>query len=338
VKSDETVAGGAARDRMVGGGPVFARFEAALAQVAPSDVTVLIQGESGSGKNLAARVLHELSGRAAGPFVEVHLAALAPTLIESELFGHEAGAFTGAREARRGRFERADRGTLVLDGVEHLPNEVQAKLLRVLQERTVEPLGAEEPRPVDLRLVATSTADLAGLAAAGRFREDLYYRLAVVRLEVPPLRARPEDLPALAERLIARAALRLGVGRRPLSPDALARLCEHPWPGNVRELENALERVLILVDPLGDGALAAHGRRSGPAIAARELDFLREAVDGVPERIARETLAHGIALETLERAVLDLALREHHGNVAAAARRLGLTRRAFEYRLAKGAP
>ena len=239
---------------MVGRSPAHLRFASGLERVAAADVTVLIQGESGSGKNLAARALHELSPRAALPFVEVDLASLAPTLIESELFGHVAGAFTGARDARRGRFERAGGGTLVLDAIEYLPNEIQAKLLRVLQERVVEPLGAEEGFPIDLRVVATSTADLATLVREGRFREDLYYRLAVVVLEVPPLRARLEDLEELSARMIATGAARLGVPERRLSAGALERLRAHAWPGNLRELENALERALVLVDGRARGA------------------------------------------------------------------------------------
>jgi two-component system response regulator HydG len=304
---------------MIGACEAFRRLERELAQVAPSDVTVLIRGESGSGKNLAARVLHERSARAAGPRVEVHLAALAPTLLEAELFGHEPGAFTGARAARRGRFELADGGTLVLDGIEGLPLEIQPKLLRVLQEREVEPLGAEVARPIDVRIVATSAASLAGRVREGRFREDLYYRLAVVEIEVPPLRARLDDLPALGAALLARGAERHGVPLRRISDGALERLRAHAWPGNLRELENALERVLLL--PAEPGA--------GAPIAAAELVFLSEAAEGVPGRLAREALAHGIDLPALERALCELALREAHGNLAAAARVLGLTRRAF---------
>ena len=299
-------------------------FRSDLERVAASDVPVLVEGESGSGKNRAARRLHQLSPRRAGPLVEVDLSALSPTLIEAELFGHEEGAFTGATRARTGRFARAAGGTLVLDGVERLHEALQGKLLRALLERVVAPLGAERPIPVDVRVVATSSSDLAALARARRFREDLYYRLAVVRLIVPALRERAVELPFLARELIAGIAARSGVAPRTLSAGALERLAAHPWPGNVRELENALERVLVLARG-GDPAGAA-------PIDAEELSFLGESTAGVPERIAREALAHGIDLARFEQALLAAALQESRGNVAAAARAVGLTRRAFELR------
>jgi len=297
-------------------------FEHDLAAAAASDVTVVLEGEHGSGKSRAARALHGQSPRAAAPLVEVDLGALAPSLIEAELFGHEEGAFTGATCARLGRFRRADGGTLVLDGVEGLPAEAQGKLLRVLQERTVEPLGVERPVPVDVRVVATCAVDLAAEVAAGRFREDLFYRLAVVRLVVPPLRERPDQLVALARELTASVAERLGVPARDLSEEALARLAEHPWPGNVRELENALERVAVL------GA-------EGDEVSSDELGFLDEAVDGAAERLATEARAHGVGLDDLTRAVLEGALAAARDNASAAARSVGLSRRAFEYRLGK---
>src|SRR5688572_1480908 len=183
---------------MIGSSTAIEAFRTRLAQVAAAGATVLLRGESGVGKGLAARRLHAWSPRAKGPLVEVSLAALAPTLIEGELFGHVPGAFTGAVRARTGRFRQAHTGTLVLDDVDTLPIEVQVKLLRVLQERTVEPVGAESGESVDVRLVATTQADLRAAVESGRFRRDLYYRLAVVELELPPLRARVEDIPALA--------------------------------------------------------------------------------------------------------------------------------------------
>jgi DNA-binding NtrC family response regulator len=201
-----------------GPSPALEAFREALSRVGKGDATVLLGGESGTGKSRAAALLHHMGPRSAGPLVEVHLGALGTTLIESELFGHEAGAFTDARRARLGRFRQADGGTLVLDDVDLLPAASQVKLLRVLQERRVEPVGAEKDVPVDVRIVATTARDLAAEAAAGRFRQDLYWRLAVVPLEVPPLRARVEDLPGLVEVLLERTAARLGRPAKKLSP------------------------------------------------------------------------------------------------------------------------
>jgi DNA-binding NtrC family response regulator len=314
--------------------PSLGRFAEEIRRVAASDVTLLIEGESGSGKNLAARAAHVGSPRAANVYHEVQLTALTPTLVEAELFGHEAGAFTGADRARVGRFLRAQHGTLVLDGIECLPLELQVKLLRVLQERAVEPLGGEQPIPLDVRVIALSNRDLESEVRGGRFREDLYYRLAVVKLRVPPLRARADDLPELARHYLARAAQRLGVAERMLAPSALDRLRAHAWPGNLRELENALERVSILaprLDAPSNESARGTAPSSGP-IEAAELDFLAEASAGMADDLARRALAHGVGLEDLERALLAQALSEQRGNMSAAARRLGLSRRAFEHR------
>ncbi len=301
-------------------------------QLARSEATVLIEGESGSGKGRVAEAIHRLGPRSEGPLVEVDLAALSPTLVEAELFGHEEGAFTDAHRSRLGRFRRAEGGTVVLDDVPCLPLELQSKLLRVLQERAVEPVGAEEAIPIDVRVLATSSLDLRGEVDAGRFREDLYYRLAVVPLRVPPLRARLADLPELVRSLGARLAPRLGVAPRELEPAALERLARHSWPGNVRELENALERVLALIPSSPDDPTGSAGP---PPVAPEELDFLEETVRGVAEELTRTALAHGLTAAEMERALLEQALREQRGNVSAAARQVGLTRRAFEYRLAR---
>lgn len=305
-------------------------FDAALERVARSGsrgdapTGVLLTGETGSGKTRAARRLHDLSDRADGPFVVAHLAGLTPTLLEGELFGHVEGAFTGASGARRGRFQRADGGTIVLEAVETLALPLQVKLLRVLQERVVEPVGAETVVPVDARVVATTSLDLTRAVEEGEFREDLYYRLAVVLLDVPPLRVRARSRPGGFSRIcmdsLQAVAKRCGVPPRPLSPDAVERLAEHPWPGNFRELENALERVLVLAPEGAD------------AIEPKEFAFLDEAVAGRADELARAALAHGVGAADLERAMIDAALEEERGNVAAAARRLGLTRRAFDYR------
>ncbi len=302
-------------------------FASELERVASSDVSVLIVGEHGSGKTRAARQLHAASTRADGPMVVADLGALSPTLIESELFGHEAGAFTGADRERQGRFRRAGGGTLLLNGVQSVPLELQGKLLRVLQERMVEPLGAEQPVPVDVRVVATASRDLQLDVQAGRFREDLYYRLAVVVLHVPPLRERRAQLPELAREIGARVARRVGVPERVLSTQAMERLAAHAWPGNVRELENALERVMVLAHP---------ERAGGPEpVAAEEFDFLDDAVSGAAERVARDALSNGLTLDQVAHAMFDAALEEQHGNLSGAARSLGLSRRAFDYRLSK---
>ena len=294
-------------------------FEARLRQVATSPASVLLEGESGSGKSAAARRLHAGGGRARGPLVEVSLAALSPTLVEAELFGHEEGAFTGAHKRRAGRFQRADGGTLVLDGIESLGADLQVKLLRVLQEQVVEPLGGEEVR-IDVRVIATSTRDLQAEVEAGRFREDLYYRLAVITLRVPPLRVRLDELEELLRHFLDEASRRLKVEPREFSPDALEALRAHSWPGNLRELENAVERVLVL---------APEGR--GPVDAA-ELAFLGEESRDEARELAARALALGLTVEELERAMIEEALSEQRGNLSAAARQLGLSRRALDYR------
>ena len=316
-------------------------FEAKLARVAASvaapstapgtgstlgaaPATVLLTGESGSGKSRAARRFHDLSGRRAGPFVTVHLAGLASTLLEGELFGHEAGAFTGAVGAREGRFVRASGGTIVLEAIETLALDLQVKLLRVLQERVVEPLGSEEFHEVDVQVIATTAKDLRLAVDEGRFREDLYYRLAVVPIEVPPLRTRTggPGFAAACEGLLVAIAYRAMVPIRSISKEALAVLAAHPWPGNFRELENAIERILVL------GA-------SSDSITIDEVAFLAEGLRGRAEEIAQEALSSGVGLEDLESAIMSAALAQEKGNVSAAARCIGLSRRAFSYRLKK---
>jgi DNA-binding NtrC family response regulator len=312
-------------DAMIGTSTAFEAFRARLGLVAPTPATVLLVGESGCGKGLAAREVHAASRVAGGPCIEVGLAALAPTLFEAELFGHVQGAFTGADRGRLGRFRRAHGGTLVLDDVDLLPPEIQVKLLRVLQERVIEPIGAEHGEPVEVRVVATTQRDLRVEVEQGRFRRDLYYRLAVVVLEVPPLRSRLDDLPGLCEHLIARLAQERGLEPRSLSPRALERFRAHAWPGNVRELENALERALVLAE--GD-------RPRASSLEAEDFAFLDERAEGVADLLAAQALSHGLTLADLERALMERALREQHGNLSAAARQVGLTRRAAEYRLA----
>lgn len=216
-----------------------------LRQVAPSQAAVLIQGESGTGKTQLARLIHQRSHRTDGPFVEVNCAAIPETLLESELFGHVKGAFTGASRSRKGRFALAHKGTLFLDEISEIPLHLQAKLLRALQDQVFEPVGADESVQVDIRVVAASNQDLKVLVQRGDFRADLFYRLAVIPMAVPPLRDRPADLRLLAEHFAARMAARHGRGPVRIAPDTLRALRAYPWPGNVRELENAIEHGVI---------------------------------------------------------------------------------------------
>ncbi len=321
---------------LVGSSPALAAFREQIQQAARGDATVLLVGESGTGKGLAARFLHHAGARRERPFVICSLAGLAPSLVESILFGHERGAFTDAHKERRGLFRRAEGGTLVLDDVDLLPLEMQVKLLRALQERVVEPVGAEHPVPIDVRIVATTSRDLLAEVAARRFRQDLYYRLAVITLELPPLRAREEDVLELARHLSRRVAGRLGVAPRPLTAAAEERLRRHAWPGNVRELENAIERVHVLgSEPASDGA-GAGGALEGEPVEPGELAFLEEASLGIAGWLAAGALRHGLGVEEVTRAMLERALIEQRGNLSAAARQVGLTRRAFDYRLARG--
>jgi two-component system response regulator HydG len=242
-----------------------------VARVAPSDATVLVQGESGTGKELIAKAIHHASPRADGPFVAVNCGALPEALLESELFGHVKGAFTGAIAAKRGLFEEAQGGTLFLDEIGEMPPSLQVKLLRALQEREIRRVGGTQAIGVDVRIVAATNRDLAQLVRDGRFRDDLYYRLNVVLVALPPLRERREDVPLLAAHFLARAAERRG---RPLRLSAATeeRLAAYPWPGNVRELENALERASILAagDTIAPGDLPPHiasGAGPGPVPA-----------------------------------------------------------------------
>jgi DNA-binding NtrC family response regulator len=296
-------------------------------RVARTSTTVLLLGESGTGKEVLARRIHALSDRARGPFVGINCAALPPDLAEAELFGHERGAFTGAERARRGRFESAHGGTLFLDEIGEMPLALQAKLLRVLQEREIQPLGSDRPKRIDVRVIAATHRDLEAEVRAGRFREDLYYRIKVFFVNLPPLRERREDLPELTEHFVARCAARMGRARPTLSPEALAVLQAHSWPGNVRELENAIERALILCE--GRSIEARHLgalERSSPALTIRETSASGAAPVELPE---------GLTLAELERAAIESALRRTGGNVAEAARLLDLDRGTLRHRLRK---
>jgi len=302
---------------VIGDSPVIREVCARIKRIAPTPTTVLIHGESGTGKELAARALHRMSprgeGRDAGPFVPINCAAIAEEIIESELFGHVKGAFTGATSGREGLFYYARGGTLFLDEISELPPPVQAKLLRVLEERKLRPVGSEQEIPVDVRVVAATNRDLVAEVAAGRFRSDLYYRLQVVEVRMPPLRERLEDLPALVEYFNGQLAARLGLPELPHDEAALARLGNYGWPGNVRELKNLVERSLILGFYADD--FAADDEEAAAAAPA-------------PGTGGEESLA------TVERRHILAVLDACKGNKSEAARRLGISRKTLERKCA----
>jgi len=289
---------------MVGESPRMREIWRLLTRVAATDSTVLLRGESGTGKELAARALHRNSRRAGRPFVAINCATLSPTLLESELFGHEKGAFTGAIERKTGKFEVADTGTLFLDEVGEIPRSLQAKLLRVLQEREIVRVGGTRPIRADVRVVAATNRDLEAAIREGSFREDLYYRLKVITLETPALRHRPEDIPLLASHFAAVHGRRLGRRTVGISPEARHCLATYPWPGNVRELGNVIERALVL----------------GEADVILPEDLPDEVVEGAAP-LAGEL--HAARLEHKKKLILA-AWREAGEDYTAAAARLGV--------------
>jgi len=306
----EELLGSRGFSHLIGGSHSLERIVKHARTVAATSATVLIIGENGTGKELLARAVHEESPRATGPFVGVSCAALPETLIESELFGHERGSFTSATQARKGRFELADGGTLFLDEIADLSPTVQVKLLRVLQERAFERVGGVKTLNVDIRLIAASNCDLEQQVEAGRFRRDLFYRLNVVPLTLPPLRARKEDIPMLAAHFAQKAAEKYLRPEPQLDPLLLDALQEYEWPGNVRELENVMERLVVLTN----------GQRIN-------LEFLPEKMLRVlpNANLADEsTLEGGVA--ALKRRMILKALQTEGGNKVAAAKRLGISR------------
>jgi two-component system NtrC family response regulator len=278
-------------------------------RVAPSDATVLIRGESGTGKELIAKAIHYASRRAAGPLVRVNCAALPETLLESELFGHEKGAFTGATALRRGRFELAHGGSLFLDEIGDVPPHLQVKLLRVLQEREIERVGASRPIPVDVRLLAATHRDLEALVREGRFRDDLYYRINVVTLAVPPLRERREDIPLLLDHFVQKFARANGKTVRGLTREARDLLLRYDYPGNVRELENLVERAVVLTrdDVIGAADLPL-SLTEGEAAPAEEAT-LPAAVEGLERRLIRDALARARGVQTRAAELLGISER-----------------------------
>ena len=324
--------------QIIGESSVMRRLLQTLATAAPTRATVLLQGESGTGKELVARALHDQSERAEGPFIKLNCAALPEGLVESALFGHERGAFTGTFKRVAGAFERAHGGTLLLDEISEMRLDLQAKLLRVLQEQEFERVGGTSPIKVDVRIIATTNRDLAAEAEAGRFRRDLFFRLSVIPIEIPPLRERGEDIPLLAYRFAASAANDTKKELAGISPDALALLQRHDWPGNVRELQHAIERAVILAS--GPMLLPVHfdGQRFGLTqlgSSAREVAYLPAnlvASNGFSSEAHRVVLS-SFDLNEAESQLIARALEVTDGNRTRAAELLGLSVRTLRNKL-----
>ncbi|MFT7583510.1 MAG: DNA-binding NtrC family response regulator [Myxococcota bacterium] len=314
---------------IIGRAPAMQRLFREMERVAASDITVLIQGESGTGKELVSSAIHTHSGRNKGPFIALNCAAIPESLQESELFGHERGAFTGATSRRAGRFEQADKGTLFLDEVGELSPGLQAKLLRVVQERRFHRVGGDQELRTDVRLVAATHRDLEAEVEAGRFREDLYYRLAVFELDVPPLRERSSDIPALAQQFVQHFSTKYGNGRLKLSGAAMACLQSHPWPGNVRQLQNAIERGVVIAR---DGVIQLEDL---PKRLQKTSEVVAAGVAPVSESVPDLTRGMEMALVDIERAAIVAALERHDGNVTEVSRSLGIPRTTLYRKLRK---
>jgi len=315
-------------ENLIGSGPAMRQVFETIEKVAETDLTVLIRGESGTGKELVAQALHQRSARRGQPFVAVNCAAISRELVESELFGHEKGAFTGADARRKGRFETAEGGTIFLDEIGDMAPETQAKVLRVLQERCFERVGGGSSISVDVRVAAATHRDLEKDVSEGRFREDLYYRLKVVELLLPPLRERPEDLPGLAERFLEQVAERLDRPRKRLSTEALAELARYAWPGNVRELRNALEQATVLAagDEIRAEELALLVRPPPHPLGSLAAEAHPPA--GVPFNEAKRG-----AVAAFERSFLLRALRQHDGNISRTAQAIGMVRQSLQQKI-----
>jgi DNA-binding NtrC family response regulator len=305
---------------IVGADPRLLRVLALIARVAPTDASILITGESGTGKELIAEAVHAHSPRRLGPFVKVNLGGISSTLFESEMFGHVRGAFTDARADRRGRFEMADHGTIVLDEIGELDLAAQVKLLRVLQDRSYEVLGSSATRSVDVRVVSSTNRDLVDMVAKGTFREDLFYRLNLISVRLPALRERQSDVPLLAEHFLDGAARRFARGLPSLTPRALAWLSARSWPGNVRELKQTVERAVLVVDG---------GRLDAEHFAA--LADLEASGNREPELPGPGTMT----LDAIEKAMIERCLVHASGNLTRAAEALGISRTALYRRLQK---
>jgi two-component system nitrogen regulation response regulator GlnG len=322
---------------LVGRHPRMQDVYKTIGRIAGSDVTVLLRGESGTGKELVARAIHHYSRRAGRAFVAVSCAAIPATLLESELFGHERGAFTDAKERRLGKLELAHGGTFYLDEVGDMPIDLQTKLLRALQERTIERVGGNEPIRIDVRVLAATHRDLEAMMRDGTFREDLYYRLNVVTLNLPPLRERRRDIPLLVEHFLAKYASELG--DRGVAPEALDRLVGHDWPGNVRELENVIQRAMVMAT---SGVILPEHLPIGPVSAAASV-----AVDATLEEIIERKLLecvrglrsqssanlYDLMIGLVEKPLLRAVLRETSGNQVRAAQILGINRNTLRKKL-----
>jgi len=310
-------------DNIIGRSAAMRDIFQTVERVAPTRATVLLAGESGVGKDMIARAIHHHSPRSRHAFVKINCTALPENLMESELFGYEKGAFTGASVSKPGKFEQADQGTAFLDEIGDVPGNIQVKLLRILQERQFERLGSNLTRNVDVRVVAATNVDLRAALEEGRFREDLYYRLNVVPINIPPLRQRREDIPFLALHFVHKLSKDLGSRSKDISPGAVDRLLEYSWPGNVRELENTIERSLVLAS--GDTLQAGDMRIEAARIVS--------AAGAAAQAQAQSLLPEGETLEHWEQMMIKEAMRRANGNKSQAARMLGLTRNALRYRL-----
>jgi DNA-binding NtrC family response regulator len=304
-------------DNIIGRSPAMQEIFGAITRVAPTRATVLLAGESGVGKDLIARAIHFHSPRRDKPFVKINCTALPENLMESELFGYEKGAFTGAVTAKPGKFEQADTGTVMLDEIGDVPPAIQVKLLRVLQEREIERLGSNKTRRIDVRVVAATNVDLRLALENGTFREDLYYRLNVVPIEIPPLRSRKIDIPYLADHFAKKIGKDMGTPCS-ISQEAIDRMMAYDWPGNIRELENTIERSIVLC--------------SGDTLRAEDI-----RLDTARSKLAPSNtfLPEGMSLDQYERSIIREALRRASGNKSHAARLLGITRNALRYRLSQ---
>ncbi|MDE3223933.1 MAG: sigma 54-interacting transcriptional regulator [Nitrospirota bacterium] len=326
-----TVTGRNLQASLVGQSEAMSEVYEAIRRVSGSQATVLLRGESGTGKELVAKAIHLQGSRSRGPFVRLHCAAVTESLLESELFGHERGAFTGAVEQRKGRFELADGGTLFLDEVGDIPPSVQVKLLRVLQDKCFERVGGNRLLSVDVRLISATHRDLEAMVRAGTFREDLYYRLNVVPVTLPPLRARAGDIPLLIEHFLRRFNRENNRHVR-LGRDLLALMTRYEWPGNVRELQNCVERLVVMAEP-GSDLVTLDSVPSSLRGYVADMERVTHGAGSMPKSVKGETL--GQSLRDLEREQLKAALERSGWVQAKAARALGLSPRQVAYKIKK---